>query len=76
MSELYVQQIPPASELDLPQSGSKGDDETWLTEPTGCKTNNKLAEANLDRAMFHQHLRTQLGADPVLQRTQQIPPLH
>ena len=33
------------AELDLPQSGSEDDDETWLIEPTGCKTTNPIKVA-------------------------------
>ena len=65
--------------LDLPQSGSEDDDETWLTGPNGCKTTTPtkvVAEAtNAAEACqksedpFHHHSRTQPVAEPDLPRT-------
>ena len=86
MIQQTTQQIPARPELDLPQSGSKDDDETWLTEPTGCKTTTTpkvaaeaiiAAEAiNAAEACssaedpFHPHPKTQPVAEPDLPRTQ------
>ena len=74
-----TQQISAKPELDLPQPGSGDDDETWLTEPTGCKTTNptKVVAEATDAAEayrfaedpFHQHSSTQPGAEPDLPRT-------
>ena len=74
-----TQQITAPSELDLPQSGSEDDDETWLTEPTGRKTTTTIkvaAEAtNYAEATqivgnpFHHRSKAQPVAEPDLLRT-------
>ena len=67
-----TQQISATAGLDLPQSGSEDDDETWLIGPTGCKTTTTTkvaAEAcSESEDPFHQHSKTQLVADPILPR--------
>ena len=78
MNQRSTQQISATTE-DLPQSGSEDDDETWLTEPTGCKTTTSIkvtaeaintAEAStVAKDPFHQHSRTQPVAEPDLPRT-------
>ena len=74
-----TQQTSAISELDLPQSGSEDDDETWLTEPNGCKTTSTIkvaaevhsaAEAySVAKNPFHQHSKTQPVAEPDLPKT-------
>ena len=74
-----TQQIPATAELDLPQFGSEDEDETRLTEPTGCKTTKPtkvVAEATRAAEAcqksvdpFHQHSKTQPVAEPDLLRT-------
>ena len=65
-------------ELDLPQSGSEDEDETWLTEFTGIKNTTTEAVSESDTpadkhlnsmAAFHQHSKTQPVAEPNLPRT-------
>ena len=72
------QHLSATAELDFPQSGSKDDDETWLTEPTGCKTINpiKVAAEAINAAEacwvrnpvavdpFRSHPKTQPVAEP------------
>ena len=67
------------TELDLPQSGSGDDDETWFTELTGIKnttTTEAVSESDMpaDKHLnsveaFHQHPRTRSAAEPDLPRT-------
>ena len=66
------------SEMDLPQSGSEDEDETWLTETTGSKTTTATeavsesdppVEVHLNSVeAFHQHSKTQPVAEPDLPR--------
>ena len=77
------QHLSATAELDLPQSGSEDDDETWLTEPTGCKTTHptKVAAEATNAAEacwapnpvamdpFRSHPKTQPVAEPDLPRT-------
>ena len=75
-----TQQISATTELDLPQSGSENDDETWLTEPTECKTTisievaaeaiNAAEACSIAKDPFHQHSKTQPVAEQDLPRTQ------
>ena len=74
-----AQQTSATSKLDLPQSGSEDEDETWLIEPTGCKTTtrNKVpasasSAAEACRAAedpFHRRSKTQPVAEPDLLKT-------
>ena len=60
------------SELDLPQSGSEDEDETWLAEFTGSqnKAETRAAEAQGHKeATFQPNPTDQLCADPGLPRT-------
>ena len=67
------------TELDLPQSGSEDEDETWLTEFTGPKTTTSTeavsesatpADMHLNSVeAFHSHPKVQTVADPDLPRT-------
>ena len=45
MNQRSTQQTSAPSRLDLPQSGSEDDDETWLTELKGCEASSPAAEA-------------------------------
>ena len=74
-----TQQLSANPEMDLPQSGSEDEDETWLTEPTGSKVTTRTgvvlesdspAEVHLNSVeAFHQHRKTQPVAEPDLPRT-------
>ena len=74
-----TQQIPAITELDLPQSGSEDDDETWLTGSNRYNTTTpiKVAAEAINAAEacqksedpFHQHSKTQPVAEPALPRT-------
>ena len=60
------------AELDLPQSGSEDEDETWLAEFAGSQDNaeTKAAEAgNTKEATFQPSPTNRLCADPGLRRT-------
>ena len=60
------------TELDLPQSGSEDEDETWLAEFAGSQDSaeTKTAEAgNTKEATFHPTPNNHSVADPDLPRT-------
>ena len=75
----HAQQTSATSKLDLPQSGSEDDDETWLIGSTGCKTTTTIkvpasasSAAEACRAAedpFHRHSKTQPVAEPQPPRT-------
>ena len=75
-AEQSTQQISATTELELPQSGSEDDDETWLTELKGCEAPSRAAEAYTQLneywktiGPFHPTPTIHSAAEPVLLRT-------